>query len=71
MSMQARTEVLAETIRATPPLAVAGLTVAGVSLNDVVLLITLVYLILQIGYLAHRWARLVISRGRPPKDVDE
>jgi hypothetical protein len=64
MSMQTRAEVVAETLKAAPPVAVAGLSVMGVPLSDIVLIATLVYLALQIGYLVHRWGRLLLT-GRP------
>lgn len=54
-----KSELTTETLKATPPITVAGLSVAGVSLNDIVLIATLVYVLLQIGFLAHRWYRLL------------
>jgi hypothetical protein len=62
--MSSRADVIAETLKAAPPVAVAGLSVAGVALSDIVLIATLVYLALQIGYLVHRWGRLLLT-GRP------
>lgn len=40
-----------ETLKATPPITVGGLTLFGVGLSDWVLLLTAVYTILQIGFL--------------------
>jgi hypothetical protein len=54
-SLHQKTEIVAEAIRATPPVAVAGATVAGVPLNEIVLWLTIVYLVLQIGFLAWKW----------------
>jgi hypothetical protein len=53
-----KSDIANEAIRATPPVTVAGLTVAGVTLNDVVLIATLVYVVLQIGFVCHKWYRL-------------
>jgi hypothetical protein len=58
MEMQSKTELVAEAIKATPPAVVAGMTVAGASLNDIVLVATLVYITLQIGFLLFKWYRL-------------
>jgi len=55
--MTNRAEVAAESMRAAPPVAAAGLSLAGVTLNDVVLLVTLVYVVLQTAYLLSRWCR--------------
>jgi hypothetical protein len=54
-----RHELSIESIKAAPPVAVAGATVAGVSLSDIVLVVTLIYLVLQIGFLLYKWARLI------------
>lgn len=50
-------EVAAEVARATPPVAVAGASLAGVPLNTIVLVLTIAYLVLQIGYLLFKWVR--------------
>jgi hypothetical protein len=47
--------------KSTPPLAVATLSVADVGLQDWVLILTVVYLVLQIGYLAWKWVRAIRS----------
>lgn len=41
--------VLATAAKGLPPMTVAGLTLAGVQLSDWVLIVTLVWLLLQIG----------------------
>lgn len=51
-------EVSSEIARAAPPTAVIGASVAGVPLNDIILWATLVYLVLQIVFLARRWWKL-------------
>ncbi len=63
-----RTEVIAEAMRATPPTAVLALTVGDITLQDWVLLLTIVYVVLQIAYLLFRWVRLA---SQPARCVDE
>jgi hypothetical protein len=41
-------DLAAEAVKASPPLTVVGLSVAGVGLQDWVLLLTLIYTIIQI-----------------------
>ena len=53
--MSQRSELTAEALRAAPPVTVAGATIAGVPLNDLILWATLMYLVLQIGFLLYRW----------------
>mgnify|MGYP003351776840 CR=1 FL=1 len=53
--MTQRSELTAEALRAAPPVTVAGATIAGVPLNDLILWATLLYLVLQIGFLLYRW----------------
>lgn len=56
--MQNKSDLAAEAVKSAPPVTVAGLTVAGVSLNDLVLLATLIYITLQAGFLLYRWVRV-------------
>lgn len=44
-------------LKSAPPVGVASAVAAGVSLDDVVLVLTIVYLVGQIGYLLWRWIR--------------
>ena len=60
--MSYKSDVAAEAAKATPPITVAGATVAGVQINDLILWATLIYLVLQIGFLLFRWQRLYFSR---------
>ncbi len=60
--MSYKSDVAAEAAKATPPITVAGATVAGVQVNDLILWATLIYLVLQIGFLLFRWQRLYFSR---------
>jgi len=59
--MTQRSEISAEALRAAPPVTVAGATVAGVPLNEIILWATLLYLVLQIGFLLYRWQKLVLG----------
>lgn len=58
LAMQQKADVAAEAAKAAPPITVAGATVAGVQVNDLILWATLLYLVLQIGFLLYRWQRL-------------
>jgi hypothetical protein len=60
--MSYKSDVAAEAAKAAPPITVAGATVAGVQVNDLILWATLIYLVLQIGFLLFRWQRLYFSR---------
>lgn len=68
LAMQQKADVAAEAAKAAPPLTVAGATVAGVQVNDLILWATLLYLVLQIGFLLYRWQRLHYSerQAEPP-----
>ncbi len=59
--MSYKSDVAAEAAKAAPPATVAGATVAGVQVNDLILWATLVYIVLQIGFLLYRWQRLYFS----------
>lgn len=61
--MQHKVDIASEAVKAAPPVTIAGLTVAGVSLNDLVLLATLIYLVLQASFLLYKWWRLHTGRG--------
>lgn len=51
-------EYVTEATRAAPPVAVGGLTLGGVGLSDWVLIATLVYTVLQVGFLIRdKWYR--------------
>jgi hypothetical protein len=43
-------EHVAGAIKATPPAAVTGLSLAGVTLNEWVMIATLIYTVMQIGW---------------------
>ncbi|MFC4158295.1 hypothetical protein [Chitinimonas lacunae] len=48
-------EIAAEAARAVPPVSVAGISLAGVALADWVLIATLAYTLVQLGFVAHKW----------------
>lgn len=68
LAMQQKADLAAEAAKAAPPITVAGATVAGVQVNELILWATLLYLVLQIGFLLYRWQRLHFGAGRaePP-----
>lgn len=52
--MQAQSESAATAVaKLAPPLAVGGITVAGIQLSDIVLFLTGLYAVLQIGFLLY------------------
>lgn len=58
MNLQHKVDVAETGMKAAPPLAVSGASVMGVEMNELILWATLVYLILQIGFLLYKWRRL-------------
>jgi hypothetical protein len=63
LSVEQKSDIAAEVAKATPPVTVAGATVAGVQVNDLILWATLVYIVLQIGFLLYRWGRMHFGKG--------
>lgn len=43
------------TVKAAPPVTVTGLTFYGVALPDVIAILTIVYLVVHIGYIVTKW----------------
>lgn len=62
LTMQQKADIAAETAKAAPPVTVAGASVAGLTINDMILWATLIYIVLQIGFLLYRWQRLHFSQ---------
>ena len=60
--MQQKADIASEAAKASPPVAVAGATVAGIQVNELILWATLIYIVLQIGFLLYRWQRLHFAR---------
>jgi hypothetical protein len=63
LTMQQKADIATEAAKASPPVAVAGATIAGMPINDLVLWVTLIYLVLQIGFLLYRWGRMHFQRA--------
>ena len=62
LTMQQKADLASEAAKASPPVAVAGATVAGIQVNELILWATLIYIVLQIGFLLYRWQRLHFAR---------
>lgn len=62
MDLHQKSDMIAEATKAAPPVAVAGATIAGVPLNDLILWATLIYLVLQVGFLLYRWHHFVSNK---------
>jgi hypothetical protein len=64
-----KVDVAVETMKSTPPLAVivAG-TLGGYSLQDWVLVATLIYIGLQVGWLLYKWYKAARKKGWAPGD---
>ena len=56
--MQQKADILSEAAKAAPPVTVVGATIAGVQVNDLILWATLLYIVLQIGFLLYRWHKM-------------
>ncbi len=61
--MDPSNEYLLEAGKAAPPVAVSSIMVAGLSLQEWVLIVTLLYTVLQIGVLAYKFINRK-NRGR-------
>lgn len=58
-----KTDLAAEATKAAFPAGVSLATLAGVSLHDLVMLATLVYIALQASYLVWKWYRQAKNGG--------
>lgn len=56
--MQQKSDLVSEAAKAAPPVTVAGATIAGIQINDLILWATLIYLVLQIAFLLYRWHKM-------------
>lgn len=56
--MSYKSDVVSEAVKAAPPVTVASASVMGVPVNSMILWATLIYLVLQIGFLLYRWHRM-------------
>jgi len=48
-------DVVTEAVKSAPPVGIVGLTVFGYEVSDIIQLLTLVYLVLQIGWLVRKF----------------
>lgn len=48
-------EVVTEAVKSAPPVSVVGLSIYGYEVADIIQLLTLVYLVLQIGWLVRKF----------------
>lgn len=64
------TEIVTEAAKAAPPVAVTATAMAGgLSLNNVIGAATLIYIILQAGYLVWKWRRdIQVERRKRQED---
>lgn len=54
--------IVQEVTKAAPAIAVQGVQLFGMQINDIVQICTLVYLVLQGSYLVWKWIREVFTR---------
>jgi hypothetical protein len=57
-----------EAAKVSPPIAVLGATVYGMTLQDWVFVLTLIYLVIQIGWLVWKWWKAFSTKGWSPRD---
>jgi hypothetical protein len=56
MSPEQKSDVIAEAAKAAPPVAVAtAATAGGITINEWVAIATLIYIVLQSGWLVWKW----------------
>lgn len=68
LTMQQKADIASEAAKAAPPVTVAGATLVGVTVNELILWATLIYLVLQIGFLLYRWHRLHFHKDEESKE---
>lgn len=57
--MSLKDDAVIQALLATPPTGVAVVTIAGYSLPDLVMFGTAALIVLQIGFLLHKWVLLI------------
>jgi uncharacterized membrane protein len=60
--MSLKEDTAIQAVMAAPSTGVAVITIAGYPLSDVILIGTAILLVLQIGYLLHKWVRLALDK---------
>lgn len=53
-----KTDIIDAAMKAAPPVAVSGATIAGVSVNEILVWATLFWVFLQSAFLIYKWRRL-------------
>ena len=61
-SMSLQEDVAAQAVLATPPSGVVALTLMGYDLNQWIMMGTAVLIVLQIGFLLHKWVKLILDK---------
>lgn len=51
------TQVADMSVRASPAIAVTGFTIFGFQLPDIVSALTIVYLVVNVGYIVNKWIK--------------
>ncbi len=59
-----KTDLAQETLKGAPPVAVTIAHYAGMSINEILTVVTIVYVVLQIGFLLWKWRRLARGQER-------
>lgn len=60
--MAIKEDVMIQALVATPPVSIATMQVLGMTVSDWVLVGTAVLIVLQIGYLLHKWVRMATAK---------
>jgi hypothetical protein len=68
MNLQHKVDVASTAMKSAPPVAVSGAAAAGVHIDSLVFWLTVIYLILQIGFLVYKWKNLHLDRQK--KDIE-
>ena len=55
MSPEQKSDVITEAAKAAPPIAITAVTVGGITINEWVAIATLIYIVLQSGWLVWKW----------------
>jgi hypothetical protein len=63
LSIEQKSDIASEAAKAAPPVTVAGATIAGIQVNDLILWATLVYVVLQIAFLLYRWHKMHTAKN--------
>lgn len=58
INLQHKADIAYTTIKSAPPVAVSGATIAGVSVNEILVWATLFWVFLQSAFLIYKWKRL-------------